>query len=69
MADRTGSRVVDPVSKDGYVLEFEDSFDGDAVDESRCCRTTCRTGAPARRQGVMLATRVGFQWSWLCEAM
>jgi hypothetical protein len=28
-------RVVDPVAKDGYELEFEDAFDGDALDEAR----------------------------------
>jgi Glycosyl hydrolases family 16 len=28
-------RVVDPVAKDGYELEFEDTFDGDALDEAR----------------------------------
>jgi hypothetical protein len=28
-------RVVDPVSKAGYQLEFEDTFDGDALDQAR----------------------------------
>ena len=28
-------RVVDPVSKDGYELEFEDTFDGDGLDLTR----------------------------------
>ena len=28
-------RVVDPVSKDGYELEFEDTFDGDSLDLTR----------------------------------
>jgi Glycosyl hydrolases family 16 len=28
-------RVVDPVRKDGYELEFEDTFDGDVLDERR----------------------------------
>jgi hypothetical protein len=36
MADGAGSRgVVDPVGKDGYELAFEDTFDGDALDEAR----------------------------------
>jgi Glycosyl hydrolases family 16 len=36
MADGVGSRrVVDPVSKAGYELEFEDTFDGDTLDEAR----------------------------------
>jgi Glycosyl hydrolases family 16 len=36
MADTTGARrVVDPVSKAGYELEFEDTFEGDTLDESR----------------------------------
>jgi len=36
MADRAGSRrVVDPVSKAGYELAFEDTFDGEALDETR----------------------------------
>ncbi|MEU6084319.1 glycoside hydrolase family 16 protein [Streptomyces sp. NPDC047108] len=35
MAERPARRVVDPVTKDGYVLEFEDTFDGDTLDESR----------------------------------
>ncbi len=36
MADRAGSRrVVDPVGKSGYELAFEDTFDGDALDEAR----------------------------------
>jgi hypothetical protein len=36
MADRGGARrVVDPVSKAGYELEFEDAFDGDTLDETR----------------------------------
>ena len=33
--DRADRRVVDPVSKAGYELEFEDTFDGDVLDESR----------------------------------
>jgi hypothetical protein len=36
MADTAGAgRVVDPVSKAGYELAFEDTFDGDALDEAR----------------------------------
>jgi hypothetical protein len=32
---RASSRVVDPASKDGYVLDFEESFDGAVLDQSR----------------------------------
>ena len=36
MVDPADARgVVDPVSKDGYELEFEDTFDGDALDRAR----------------------------------
>jgi hypothetical protein len=36
MADTAGARgVVDPVSKAGYELELEDTFDGDTLDQSR----------------------------------
>jgi hypothetical protein len=37
MADPVGARrrVVDPVSKAGYELEFEDTFEGDTLDRSR----------------------------------
>jgi len=36
MADKPGpGRVVDPVGKAGYELAFEDTFDGDALDEAR----------------------------------
>jgi hypothetical protein len=36
MADTAGAgRVVDPMSKAGYELAFEDTFDGDALDEAR----------------------------------
>jgi hypothetical protein len=36
MTDPTRARrVVDPVSKAGYELEFEDTFDGEALDEAR----------------------------------
>src|SRR6266498_5359025 len=36
MADMAGShRVVDPVGKTGYELAFEDTFDGDALDQAR----------------------------------
>ncbi len=36
MRDRAGSRhVVDPVRKAGYELAFEDTFDGNALDETR----------------------------------
>ena len=36
MADTVGARrVVDPVSKAGYELELEDTFDGDSLDQSR----------------------------------
>jgi hypothetical protein len=36
MADLAGARrVVDPVSKAGYELAFEDTFDGDTLDQSR----------------------------------
>jgi hypothetical protein len=36
MADTAGARrVVDPVAKTGYELEFEDTFDGDVLDRSR----------------------------------
>jgi Glycosyl hydrolases family 16 len=36
MADTAGAgRVVDPVSKAGYELAFEDTFDGDALDRAR----------------------------------
>jgi hypothetical protein len=36
MADKAGfRRVVDPVSKAGYELVFEDTFDGDVLGESR----------------------------------
>jgi hypothetical protein len=36
MTDPVGAhRVVDPVSKDGYELEFEDTFDGDSLDLTR----------------------------------
>jgi glycosyl hydrolase family 16 len=37
MADPVGARrgVVDPASKAGYELEFEDSFDGDTLDRTR----------------------------------
>lgn len=39
MTDRAGSRrVVDPVSKAGYELDFEDTFDGDTLDETRWFR-------------------------------
>ena len=36
MTDTAGAgRVVDPVSKAGYELAFEDTFDGDALDQAR----------------------------------
>lgn len=36
MADTAGAgRVVEPVSKAGYALAFEDTFDGEALDQSR----------------------------------
>ena len=36
MADTAGScRVVDPVGKAGYELAFEDTFDGDTLDDAR----------------------------------
>ncbi|MFG2196620.1 hypothetical protein [Streptomyces sp. NPDC048639] len=35
MAELPEPRVFSPVTKDGYVLEFEDTFDGDALEESR----------------------------------
>jgi len=35
VADAAGDRrVVDPVTKVGYELEFEDTFDGDRLDEA-----------------------------------
>jgi len=36
MTDPTGAhRVVDPVTKAGYALVFEDTFDGDTLDRAR----------------------------------
>ena len=36
MSDTAGARdVVDPVAKAGYELEFQDTFDGDTLDQSR----------------------------------
>src|SRR5215211_5844746 len=35
MADTVDRRVVDPVTKVGYELAFEDTFEGDALDEAR----------------------------------
>jgi hypothetical protein len=36
MADTAGAgRVVDPVSKAGYELAFEDTFDGDTLEQAR----------------------------------
>jgi hypothetical protein len=36
MADTAGARrVVDPVAKDGYELAFEDTFDGEVLDQER----------------------------------
>lgn len=35
MTSTTDRRVVDPVSKDGYELEFADTFDGDVLDERK----------------------------------
>ena len=37
MADPVDARrrVVDPVTKAGYELEFEDTFDGDTLDQAR----------------------------------
>lgn len=76
MADTASSgRVVDPISKAGYELAFEDTFDGDALDEARWLpyylpQWSSREAAAARYQlggGVLRLVIEADQQPWCPE--